>query len=360
MNFRLLCQSPDASIRDAMRNMSDTSVQLVLVSPDKRQLLGTVTDGDIRRALLNDVPLTAPLSQIMKKKPVVAPESWNHEQILRLALSSSIRQIPIVDQDGILQDIFFLEDIFREQEQTPVVIMAGGLGTRLGSLTTSLPKPMIQIGNAPILEHIVASIHHHGFKKFYFSVNYLAEVIQRYFKDGASLGVQISYTNEDEPLGTAGSLRLMRDHLNQSSIIMNGDLLTDLNFKDLLSFHRACGADMTLCVREFQLQVPYGVVYLNGSKVERIEEKPVHNHYVSAGIYVIEPSVLNLIPEQGPFDIPQLLEATLNKGLKTVSFPIKGYWRDLGTPEDLKKAEDELTQISTLKPHFSGIQKESS
>jgi NDP-sugar pyrophosphorylase family protein len=254
----------------------------------------------------------------------------------------AIRQVPAVDDTGRVVHLFRLEELIKpELQSNAVVIMAGGEGRRLGPLTRELPKPMLQVGGKPILEIILEQCIEAGFRDFYLTVNYLKNHIQNHFEDGSRWRVNIQYIEEDKPLGTAGPLSLLPSVPDHPLLVLNGDVLTRVDYGRLLHFHSEQEAAATLCVREHTTQIPYGVVRIDDVVVEAMEEKPVLSHYVNAGIYLLEPWLLDLVPSDQFFDMPQLLEKALAHQYRVGAFPIHEYWLDIGLPETLDRAHQE-------------------
>ena len=320
-------------------------MQIALVV-DGEQLLGTITDGDIRRAFLKGQGLNDTIERLFNPAPITCRTDQPREDVLQMALAKGIKQIPMTDEDGRLVGIEFVDDYLRVSEKpNPVVLMAGGLGTRLRSLTVDTPKPMLTVGSKPILETIIGNFARHGFRNFYLSVNYKAEKIRDYFRDGKRFGVRISYLTEEKRLGTAGALSLLPEGIQEPIIIMNGDLLTSVNFEHLLNYHLVAGADATMCVRDYEFQIPYGVVHTQGATISSIIEKPKQQFYVNAGVYVLNPEILSFIPKDAFFDMPQLFQDLIALGKKTCSFPIKEYWMDIGQPNDFERANNEYEEV---------------
>lgn len=333
--------APEASIRDAIEAIDRGVMQIALVVKDQ-QLQGTITDGDIRRAFLEGKKLDEPIEGIFNPNPVVGNVNQPKEDLVQLALAQGIKQLPMLDEEGLLVGIEYVDDCLRSpRKENAVILMAGGLGTRLRPLTIDTPKPMLTVGSKPILETILESFIRYGFGNFHFSVNYKSEQIREYFGDGSRYGVSINYLNETERLGTAGALSLLPGEFEHPLIVMNGDLLTNVNFEHLLNYHHLANSQATMCVREYQLQVPYGVVNTDGATISEIREKPTQKFFVNAGIYVLDPEVLGRIPPGTFFDMPQLYQQLLDEGQKVCSFPIKDYWMDIGQPHDFEQANSE-------------------
>lgn len=316
--------------------------QIVLVVEQDSRLLGTVTDGDFRRALLKGLPMETPVTQIMNTNFHWLPSTATEGEALRLMHRRGIHQVPVLDDAGCVIRLFLIEEIIQQQARpNPVVIMAGGRGQRLKHLTSDCPKPMLPVGNKPILEIILEQCIDAGFREFYFSVNYLKEVIQDHFGDGRSWDVSIRYLEESKPLGTAGALSLLPSMFEHPVLVLNGDVLTRVQYDRLLRFHTEQSAHATLCVREHTTQIPYGVVHTNGVAVRGLEEKPVLTHYVNAGIYLLDPTILNLVPSDQFFDMPQLFEEAVKHEHPVAAFPVHEYWLDVGLPETLNRAHQE-------------------
>jgi len=335
------------TIREALGLIDRSSKQILLVVDEIGKLIGTVNDGDIRRGLLRGASIDDTIDVIYFKEPTVANVNDSKEHIIRIAVTKKIHQIPIVDNDGNLVGLNMLDELISKQtKSTPVVLMAGGLGTRLGELTKTIPKPMLHVGNKPILETIIENFAKYGYVNFILSVNYLSHVIEEYFGDGSRLGVSIVYIHEQKRMGTAGALSLIRDQLTEPFFVMNGDLLTNVNFDHLHNYHLAQNALGTMGVREYDFQVPYGVVNIDNGKISSIVEKPVHKFFVSAGIYMLSPEVLSMIPENDFFDMPSLFETMIAKDdANAVSFPIHEYWLDIGRMNDYEQANNEYHEV---------------
>jgi len=308
---------PQTTIREALLNLDRSSMQIVLVADPQGRLLGTVTDGDVRRALLRGATLDS--------------------------------RVEILDGEGRLVDLIHDKKDGTQQWSNPVVLMLGGLGMRLRPLTQKVPKPMLTVGDKPILETILEHVVAQGFNRFFFCINYLGEMIRDHFGDGSRWGVRIEYVEERQRMGTAGALGLLERPPEQDFLVMNGDLLTKVDLGALLSFHREHGHQATVCVREYRQQVPYGVMEMKGTRITRLEEKPVSRHFVNAGIYALSPKTLQWIPEHRPYDMPQLLNELIMRRQTVGGFPLAEYWLDIGRLPDFEQAQADFEQ------HFSGI-----
>lgn len=337
---------PDTSIREAIRIIDQGALKIALVVDENNRLVGTVSDGDIRRGILKGCELDNPVRMIMNISPSVAKTKDGREEILALMRQKQVYQIPVVDVEGKLVGLEVIESILAVPPRDNwVVLMAGGLGSRLKQLTADTPKPLLKVGNKPILETILASFVEQGFSKFFISVNFKSELIESHFGDGSRWGVEIEYLREDKKLGTAGALTLLPASTSNPILVMNGDVLTKVNFQHLLDFHAEHEAAATMCVREYDFQVPYGVVRLDNHRITAIEEKPVQRFFVNAGIYVMEPQVIGLLQHGQYTDMPTLFEILISKGGEAAVFPLREYWLDIGRIDDFERANGEFDKV---------------
>jgi dTDP-glucose pyrophosphorylase len=333
-------------LRQVIRLLDDSALQIVLVVDEKGGLCGTITDGDIRRAILKGLTLDEPARTVMNRSPTVATQTSTRESIIATMRQKRLHHIPVVDDNRHIVALETLDELIQTDiKPNAVVLMAGGLGSRLSPLTDDCPKPMLPIGNQPLLQTIIESFVEYGFRRFFLSVNYMADLVEEYFRDGSEWGIEIEYLRENERLGTAGALSLIRERQHEPLIVMNGDVLTKVNFKRLLDFHVNQRAMATMCVREYDFQVPYGVVRLQDQHILGIDEKPVQRFFVNAGIYVIQPEVLNLITPGQYTDMTTLFEAMIELKQETVVFPIREYWLDIGQIADYDRAKGEFKQV---------------
>ena len=345
-NYKDITLKPTSTIKEALSVIDKGAMQIALIVDADEKLLGTLTDGDIRRGLLSGLTLNSSIENIYFKKPTLANINDAKESIIQKAIRKQIYQIPIVDDEGRLVKIEDLAKLLKTNtKRNRVVLMAGGLGTRLRPLTQNTPKPLLKVGNRPILETIIENFAKYGFINITISVNYKADMIKKYFGDGGALGVNIDYIEEEKRLGTAGSLSLMKERPQEPFFVMNADLLTNVNFEHLLDYHSFENAIATMCVREYDYQVPYGVIQTEGSRILSIEEKPVHKFFVNAGIYMLSPQVFEYIPKDEFYDMPTLFEDIIKDGLTTVSFPIHEYWLDIGRVSDFEQAQVAYKEI---------------
>lgn len=338
--------APKTPIIEAIRIIDLSTLQIALVVDPQRTLLGTVTDGDVRRAILKGMDLSQPVAQIMNQKPIAADLNDSRESILAIMRATKIRQIPVVDGQGVVAGLELFNNLIQPAaRENLVVLMAGGLGNRLRPLTNDCPKPLLKVGAKPILETILESFVEHGFRRFYIAVNYRAEMIKHYFGNGARWGADIEYLHEEKQLGTAGPLGLLPEPPTHPVLVMNGDLLTKVNFQQLLDFHNEHRVAATMCVREYDHHIPYGVVQLDKHRLVNIEEKPVQRCFVNAGIYVLSPKALGIVPKNHPFDMPDVFKELIRRAEETAVFPIHEYWLDIGRMDDYQRADDEYPKV---------------
>lgn len=329
----------DATLLEAMEVLDSGALQIALVVDDMGRLLGTITDGDIRRAILSKVSLEDSVDRAMFTPPTTASIYDDREKLLDTMRRKDLKQIPLIDSDGVVVGLKVLMDLLQVQPKDNwVVLMAGGLGTRLRPLTDDCPKPLLKVGGQAILETIIKSFIDHGFRRFFISVNYKRQMIENHFGDGRQWDVRIEYLREKETLGTAGALRLLPGIPADPLIVMNGDLLTKINFNNLLEFHKECRCQATMCVREYNVEVPFGVAEIDRYRLVKLEEKPTQIFFINAGIYVLEPQTLELIPGEGRFDMTHLFDRLLAHDERPAAFPIREYWRDIGQVGDYRLA----------------------
>ena len=336
----------NATIKEALGIIDSGAMQIALVVDDNDKLLGTLTDGDIRRGILRGLDLDSSIETIVFKEPAIAKISSTKEEILKIALSKKLHQIPIVDDNGIVLDLKEIEELVEPKIKTNrVILMVGGLGTRLRPLTQDTPKPMLKVGNKPILQTIVERFAEYGFVNITMCVNFNASIIRDYFSDGKEFGVNIDYVLEEKRMGTAGALSLLKERPSEPFFVMNGDLLTNVNFEHIFNYHILNKATATMCVREYDYEVPYGVVKMNDNKIIEIAEKPVQKFFVSAGIYMLSPEILDLIPKNEFYDMPALFEKLIKLSKNVISFPIREYWLDIGRMEEYQRANEEYKEV---------------
>ena len=337
MDIKRTILKSDASILDALNVINGNEALIAFVVDEKRKLIGTITDGDLRRAFLNGFSHEDKASDIMKKNFKYLHQGASYADSFLLMEKYDLGQVPIVNKEFELIDIY-LKKNSGIKKYNPVIIMAGGMGKRLRPLTNNCPKPMLQVGGKPILERILESYIKAGFCKFYFSVNYLKEHIIEYFSDGSKWGVEIKYLEEKKALGTSGSLSLLPDNLDKPIIISNGDVLTNFHPLNMLEFFNKNNSFATLAVIEHKLDIQFGVAEFEGTDLIKFREKPSFIKHINAGIYILNPNILKLLPKNKFYDMPSLLLKAKELGKKVSVFPIKEYWLDIGNPDSLKEA----------------------
>ena len=338
--------SANASVIDAMRIIDSGAAQIALVVDEQRRLVGTITDGDVRRGMLRGLSLDAPAEQLMNRRFRFVRTGENQATVLEMMRREALRQVPVLDAQARVVKLLLLQELLvPPQLPNAVVIMAGGKGTRLRPHTANCPKPMLLVDGKPMMEILLEQCIASGFKQFYLSVNYLREQIIDHFQDGSRWGVSVDYLVEDEPLGTAGSLQLLPDTLQEPFLVMNGDVLTRLDPSRLMRFHGDNNAAATLCVREHVLTLPFGVVQTKGVELAGFEEKPSYRQLVNAGIYVVSPQLLPLLPARQAADMPTLLQSAQQAGHRVAVCPIHEYWIDVGRPETLQQAHEEWPRV---------------
>ena len=335
------------SIRKAIGVIDKNRIQIALVVDNDGILLGTVTDGDIRRGILNGINLNDAITSVMNPNPITAPAGMLREDLLALMTSHTIKQLPILDDDGKVLDLELLEELVQNPivKNNSVVILAGGEGLRLRPLTYDTPKPLLPVGNQPVLEILLTQLSSYGFRQFSVSVNYKAQQIVDYFGDGTSRGITIQYINEDRPLGTAGPLSLLSEMDDLPFLMINADLITKVNYEHLLRFHEDGDYQITIGVKQHTSQVPYGVITTSGTDVVSFQEKPTDNRLIYTGVYVIDPKVLSLVPNNTYFDMNELInKAIASEKLKVGAFLIHEYWMDIGNHNDYQQAQSEYNE----------------
>ena len=332
-------------LSDVLVRSNATRRGIVLVVDDAHRLIGVITDGDVRRAFLAGTSLEMTADALLEAKDaksITAPIDASHEQLIALQRETGVSHIPLVGLEGQVENLISLEDLLLEDEVAlQAVVMAGGRGTRLHPLTVDMPKPMLPLGGRPLMERTIRQFSELGIRQVSVTTFFRPEKISDYFGDGQDFGVNMNYFAEDSQLGTAGGLALMPEP-ESTLLVINGDILTEIDFRVMQSFHRKHQATLTVAVREYEVQIPYGVVESDGVQVRRLVEKPVHKFFVNAGIYLIEPEAHRLIPKGQRFDMTDLISAAMKRGLKVVSFPILEYWRDIGQHNDYVQAQADI------------------
>lgn len=335
--------SPKQSLLEVMRQIDRNTRGIALVVDDGRRLLGTITDGDLRRLVLAGADLSAAAGSFVrtKKAPITAPKEASRSQRLRLMQKHKIRQLPLLGRDEVVVDLAILDDLVDENSQTfSAVVMAGGEGARLRPLTDHTPKPLLPIGDKPIVQRTIEQLRQAGVSNLFLATHYKNKSFSDYFGDGREFGLAINYLNEERPLGTAGALSRLTD-TEGPLLIVNGDILTNLNYRSMLAFHQENAAEMTVAVRQYQFKVPFGVVSTDGVEIMDVVEKPEHRFFVNAGIYLLEPQMCKYVPPGERFDMPDLIGKLLAGGRRVIAFPVSEYWIDVGDLENYERARAE-------------------
>jgi dTDP-glucose pyrophosphorylase/CBS domain-containing protein len=342
--------SPQLTVREALARLDNGGIGVLAVCCDSRKLLGVLTDGDFRRAILQRCPLDRPCGEIASKDPLVAPDGVTPQGALQLMDAGRpflVNQLPVLDGEGRLVDLWLRRDLVVSEPEMQAVIMAGGFGTRLLPLTKNMPKPMLQVGDRPVMQHLIEQMRGAGIEDVNVTTHYMPEKINDYFGDGERFGVRLKYVDESQPLGTAGAIGLLK-RPEKPTLVVNGDILTRVDFRAMLTFHLEHRAALTVGVRQYDIEVPYGVLECDGSRVRKISEKPSYTVFVNAGIYILEPQAYDRIPAGQRFDMTDLIDALLRAQLEVVSFPIIEYWLDIGQPADYEQAQVEISKDTRL------------
>lgn len=332
-----------ATIKEAIRCLDESAMRIVLVVDAGKRLLGTVSDGDIRRGLLKGLDLMSPISQTIQKTPFVVTPDMERALVLQLMTANKIQQIPVVDEKNRVLGLHLWDEItLPPSRRNIMVIMAGGLGRRLLPLTETCPKPMIQVAGKPMLEHIIERAKNEGFRRFVLAIHYLGKIIESHFGNGERNGVQIEYLKEKVPLGTAGALSLLNRIPDSPFLVTNGDVLADIRYGEMIDFHIKQSAFGTMAVRAHEIKQPFGVVQTKGLEIIDIQEKPINRNYINAGVYALSQNALNLIRKNESLDMTTLFNRMIKNSKKIVAYPIHENWLDIGNPGDLLKAEKKI------------------
>lgn len=341
-----------SKIRDAIENIDSGKIGITFVVDDELKFIGSISDGDVRRSMLKGVSLEESIDSIVNKKPIVGKLSVSNWEILKLYNERGIAQLPIVNEEGLLVEIKTAREVLNgsdanNRKENQVILMVGGVGSRLGSLTLNTPKPMLNIGGKPILQTILESFLNYGFYRFTLCVNHMSDQIIDHFGDGSELGAEINYIHEEKKMGTAGALGLLKDQIDSEKpfFVMNGDILTNINFGHFLGYHQEMGATASVCTREERFQVPFGVLDIKDHYLLSIKEKPLQTFFVNAGIYIFTKDCLGLIPENTEYDMPSLLDSLIDEKHKVASFLLREDWIDVGREEELIRAKKEYNEI---------------
>lgn len=345
VNLEKICVNKDLSIEKCVKVLNDGHCRIVLVVDDSQRLLGVVADSDIRRAILNKISLETPISEIMVKNPIVASIGMEDTEILSLMKRTKCYEIPLLDEKHIVVGLQTLDGLIGLEPKAEVIIMAGGLGKRLLPITKNVPKPLVLVGGKPILFILIDKLINAGLKKITLALNYKADAIKDAIAAIPSYTNLVDFIEEEQRLGTAGALSLLKKTPVDPVFVMNADLLTAINFRAMLQFHETNQNQITMAVRTEEYQVPFGVVNLEGTRVVDIVEKPVYSYFANAGIYILQPEILSLVPNNSFYDMPNLIADAIKAGKQVGSFPLHEYWLDIGRPDELQKAQQDFNSI---------------
>lgn len=334
-----LIVAPTDTVLEVMQVIDRSGLEVALVCDASRTLLAVVTDGDIRRWLIKGGSIQDPIRDVGCKTYTAVPPETSRPEALRIMVDQAFKSIPVVDAKRKLVDLHTLTvALLGHRTESWAVVMAGGKGERLGDLTQAIPKPMLPIGDRPILERIVQHLVAHGIRRIFLSVNYLGKMIQDHFGDGSQHFCRIEYLWEDAPLGTGGALSLLPGCPTAPVVVMNGDLLTNINISRMLAFHRAGEFAITLALREHVVKVPFGVAELDGPRVKRLVEKPTLNYRINAGIYVVSPETVALVPKGRMYPITELVDTCIKQRQGVGAYHMQETWNDIGLPEEYQGA----------------------
>lgn len=330
----------DSTIKDAIINLSSSSMQIILVVDENNMLLGVVNDGDIRRGILKGVNVDESINEVINTNPIVVEEDVTLDSVIQIMSSQHFVAVPVVDKNKHVLGLYLISDLITKKERpNKIIIMAGGKGERLLPKTKNCPKPLLPINGKPMLEQIILKARDEGFKHFIISINYLGSMIQEYFGDGSKWNIQIEYLKEDLPLGTAGAISLIKEKPKLPVIVTNADIFSDVTYSSMLQFHNQHkDASATMAVRQYEIQNPFGVVNTNGVDIIGFEEKPILKNNVNAGVYVLEPSTLELLEKNQFCDMPTLFNRLQKQKQRTIVYPIHEAWNDIGHLSDYNNA----------------------
>lgn len=341
--WRQALLTESSTIGQAIRKLDQVAIKIVLVVDKANKLIGTISDGDIRRGLLKGLDLNSAIVSIIHRNPLVVPPEISRDTVMQLMVANTIHQIPVVDEQQQLVGLYLWDEITTLLARANLmVIMAGGKGTRLLPHTQDCPKPMVLVAGKPMLEHIIERGKLEGFSHFVLAIHHLGHIIEDYFGCGERLGVKIDYLREQSPLGTAGALSLLHPRPDEPFVVTNGDVITDIRYGELLDFHNRYQASATMAVRTHEWQHPFGVVQMQGVEIVGFEEKPIAHSHINAGVYVLSPEVLNEIIAEAPCTMPMLFERLQAKSKRTVAYPMHEPWLDVGRPIDLQTANSDF------------------
>jgi dTDP-glucose pyrophosphorylase len=338
-----------ATLEHAIETLNTVGAKIVLCVYDDGRLYGSVSDGDLRRGLLRGLPMNAPISEIANRSPLVVPDGTDREMVRALMRANKLHQVPVVDSDGHVVGLHLWDQLdARQPLDIPMVIMAGGKGSRLRPYTDSCPKPMLLVAGKPMLQHIIERARRQGFSRFVISLNHLGDVVRNHFGDGATYGVTIDYVTESLPLGTAGAMSLLDPRPQTPFVVTNGDVLTDVDYSELINFRARHDAQGVMAVRLYEWTNPFGVVQMEGIEITGFVEKPVSRSHINAGVYAFAPEALNHLEPNSHCDMPTLFDRLRESGRRTVAYPMHEPWLDVGRPEDLERANQKFAPQETM------------
>jgi dTDP-glucose pyrophosphorylase len=331
----------EATVREGIRNLEESTLQISLVVGPDGVLVGTLTDGDIRRGLLRGLDLNDSIDSIIHRDPVIVPPSLNRDTVTQLMKANNVRQLPVVDDGRHVVGLHLWNELLDPSARPNLmVIMAGGEGIRLRPRTEKCPKPLLPVGGKPMLEHIIERAKSEGFHKFVLAIRYLGEMIQDHFGDGSRWGIEINYLRENDPLGTAGAIGLLEPRPEAPFVVSNGDVLTDIRYGEMLDFHCRHAAAATMAVRMYEWEIPFGVVHTEGVEIVGFEEKPLSRSHINAGVYVLDPAVLDVLNVGAHCDMPTLFGRLKEIDRRTIVYPMHEPWLDVGRLDDYKSAQE--------------------
>ena len=337
--------SAQATIKQAIANLNESTLKIIMVVDSSGALIGTITDGDIRRGLLNGIELHNSIELVINCSPIVVPPNFERKTVVQIMAANKVQQIPIVDDSRVVVGLHLWDEItVKPTRDNVMIIMAGGRGSRLHPYTESCPKPLLPLAGKPMLEHIIERAKLEGFNKFIISVHHLGNMIKEYFGNGVSTGVDILYLDEEFPMGTAGALSLLNPHPKLPFVVTNGDVISDISYGEILDFHERQNSIATMAIRAYELQNPFGIVKINGVNIVGFEEKPIYRNHINAGIYVLSPDAINYLNSNEACDMPTLFIRLRKNMKKIVAYPMHEPWLDVGRPDDLNAAQEKLSK----------------
>jgi len=343
--YRKVLIRPNVCIREALKQMNEAALQVLVVVDEENRIVGIITDGDVRRSLLDNIPFDEPIGKIMNRNPITLRFPYKEAEALELMKKNSIKHIPVINEKREVVDVILWSDFLNNgkvkypSQNIPVVIMAGGRGTRLDPFTKILPKPLIPIGDKPVIEIIMERFSKYGLNKFIISLNYKGEMIKTYFLENRNqIDYHIEYIEEKEFLGTSGVLSLMHDKLKDTFVVSNCDIITDANFESLLKYHKDKKNKATILAVIRSVKIPYGILKIQNGYLDEILEKPEYSFIINAGVYVLEPDIVKLVPKEKPINMPNLLMLAKERGMKVSVYPVNCSWFDIGEWEEYKRA----------------------